>query len=74
MSHCRVVFFAKLNETVQTAPMRRKENINRGFSGLEKAISLHRGFMGEFLISFIELETQILPHVTESGMRNLANF
>ena len=31
VSHCRAVFFAKLNETVQTAhaPMKRKENIFR---------------------------------------------
>ena len=29
VSHCRAVFFTKLNETVQTAPIRRKENIFR---------------------------------------------
>ena len=40
---------------------------NRGFSGLvvawiilEVAISLHRGFMCELLISFIELEKQFI--------------
>ena len=29
--------------------------------GLEVAVSLHRGFMCEFLISFIKLEKQFIP-------------
>ena len=42
------------------SPFPLKNCSNRGFSGLEVATSLHRGFMGEFLILFIELEKQFI--------------